>query len=135
MKVSKSDFSLRRTQIKIALIKVNQPFVVKLSLATTSYRAGKKVSVSPGCPACGYRWKDFRQFRFLGCPDCYYHFFPLIRKYLQKTYGCFSHQGKTPYRMRKDSARKSVPRLSPSVQRRLERLRQMLEKEGESFSR
>ena len=58
------------------------------------------------CPACGYPYRDFREYRFLGCPECYSHFGKEVDRYLKRIHSSLFYKGKTPSRTDPDNLKK-----------------------------
>lgn len=76
------------------------------------------------CPVCGWELKQFRKTGYLGCPDCYSAFGPVIEQLLENMHHGSEHQGKIPL----SSAPAGHPvREKTLLRRELESLRKDLE--------
>lgn len=48
------------------------------------------------CPACGFRYSDFKERGRLGCSKCYESFSQQLMPMLRKIHGTTQHRGKSP---------------------------------------
>ena len=67
------------------------------------------------CPNCGYSYKEFKEYSFLGCPECYRYFSPLIEKYLSKIHGSLIHKGKFPSSFKKKRKNRNLVKLESEL--------------------
>ncbi|HNS31728.1 MAG TPA: hypothetical protein PKN36_01980 [bacterium] len=70
-------------------------FYRKLESVSGGYGKTKSLKY---CPGCGYSYKDFKEYRFLGCPECYRSFSRGVTRYLKNIHSSLSYKGKTPLR-------------------------------------
>lgn len=76
------------------------------------------------CPVCGWELKQFRKTGYLGCPDCYSAFGPVIERLLSDMHYGTAHQGKIPLSA---ASAGSPVREQVQLRRELESLRRELE--------
>lgn len=68
------------------------------------------------CPFCGYSYKEFKEYGFLGCPYCYKYFSPFIENYLLKIHGRLVHKGKYPSSFKKVKKNKKLMELEKKLE-------------------
>ena len=49
------------------------------------------------CPECGFKFSDFKNTGYLGCPSCYSHFKKLVLPAIKRVQGSDRHTGRVPY--------------------------------------
>ena len=81
-------------------------------------------SESVSCPVCGWGFEQLRKTGYMGCPDCYKTFGPLIGGMLQNMHRGEQHAGKIPL---SSGAKAGNSRKAMLLQREIEQCRKELD--------
>lgn len=80
-------------------------------------REDSQVSKNKICPTCGLKFSEYRDYKQLGCVDCYKAFYENIQRYLKDTQLDIIHKGKEPV---KNTKVLSVKKEISEMKRKLE---------------